>query len=93
MPARPDGTRFRPSNSDEGLGFEMQWCDRCERDREWREAEVNPCQIHNDALCDEADEWQYRDGHAVCTAFVSEGEPLPVEVHPNQLTIGETTDE
>lgn len=71
--------KYRPSNGSEGCDFESWFCDRCVKDRDWRENEDNPCEIHNNALVyDENDEdypkeWIYdKDGNPTCTAFVDE---------------------
>lgn len=64
--------KYRPSNGSEGCSFESVFCDRCKKE--------NPapdvyCDIHTNALVcgiDEPDypqEWQYKDGRPVCTAF------------------------
>lgn len=33
------------SNGTEGCGYQEQYCDRCEHDRKWREAEKDPCPV------------------------------------------------
>jgi hypothetical protein len=73
---------YRPANGTEGEMFKARFCDRCERDREWRERERNPCEILTTTLClmpeDEGypTEWRYDDeGDPVCTAFVLVPEP------------------
>jgi hypothetical protein len=83
---------YRPSNSDEGLGFEHAWCNRCGHDREWREGGwetgVGGCHILAAAYADQAAEWVYdKHGKPTCTAFVHQDDPLPIEVSEGQLTI------
>jgi hypothetical protein len=77
--------RFKPSNADEAMSFDWNWCSRCQREKTWRERGVNPCKISTAAiLLDDDDpnypvEWVYDDipGKRVietarCTAFVRE---------------------
>lgn len=75
---------FRPCNGTHGDAFTSAWCGRCERDRKWREDEVDPCEILGRTLMydiehpDYPQEWRYeQDGNAVCTAFVEEGSDTP----------------
>ena len=72
---------YRPSNSDDGLGFEMQFCDRCERDQKFRETEDgrDGCEIHTRAYLfnyedpEYPKEWTYdAAGKPTCTAFEEE---------------------
>lgn len=82
---------YRPSNGSEGDWFRGQFCDRCVRDRDWRESETNPCEILNATLCLSTDdphypsEWRYDENDdPVCMAFdrdpsVPNPEPLTPE--------------
>ena len=36
---------YRPSNGSEGADFMANWCDRCERDRAFREDDGDSCEI------------------------------------------------
>lgn len=36
---------YRPSNGTEGAGFMSRWCDRCERDRDYRDNDGDSCPI------------------------------------------------
>jgi hypothetical protein len=66
---------YRPANGSEGDWFEAKFCDRCERDREWREKERNPCPIMGSALAFAIDqegfppEWIEDSNGPRCTAF------------------------
>ena len=75
---------YRPSNGTEGCIFMEAFCHRCKRDKEWREHELNPCEILSASLCFDIgdvgypkewvrdvgdDEWP---GTARCTAFERE---------------------
>lgn len=73
---------YRPGNGSEGDQFKARFCDRCERDREWREHDRNPCPILSATLCmmphEEGypPEWRYNEaGAPICTAFVLIPEP------------------
>ena len=86
---------YRPSNGTEGMAFEARFCQRCERDREWREFERNPCEVLGAALSDGAPEWLCDGQGAWCTAFVPErtpGEPEPPPVLEGQLPLFEVTE-
>lgn len=68
---------YRPSNGTEGCIFEQQFCDRCERERGWREDSMkhDACDIHTWALAVGIDHERYpaewiEDGNGPrCTAF------------------------
>lgn len=81
MTALPVHRPYRPSNSDDGLGFEMNFCDKCERDQKYRETDDgrDGCEIHTRAyLFNYKDpeypvEWTYdAAGKPTCTAFEAE---------------------
>ena len=70
---------YRPSNGSEGDDFCARFCDRCEKDREWREKGMRPCPILgatlNLAIGEPGypPEWIYgADGKPTCTAFEKE---------------------
>jgi len=79
------GKPYRPSNSDEGFAFEAHFCDRCERERHYRENDTTfpACGIHTAALAFSINdtafpkEWITDAQGDRCTAFVEEGKPLP----------------
>ena len=78
-----ENKKYQPSNSTEGDIFRSKFCYQCLRDKDWREREVNPCQIQcKTALLNAGDEdypqeWTYdTDGNPICTAF----EPNPVDL-------------
>lgn len=67
---------YRPSNGTEGADFQARFCNRCKRDREWREHERNPCFIWTGALCFNTEDEHYpaelqydESGAPTCTAF------------------------
>lgn len=75
---------FRPCNGTHGDAFISAWCGNCERDRKWRESEIEPCEILGRTLAYGIDdpeypqEWRYdQDDNAVCTAFVESGTEIP----------------
>lgn len=80
----PDGHPYMPSNGTEGMGWMEGTCDVCEAGRRYREAvqcdrpwtaadSAKDCQILGNALAGEdTPEWLYKDGRAICTAFVPE---------------------
>lgn len=82
---------YTPSNSDDGLAFEGRWCDKCERDRGYREDRSMPelgCVTLANAYAGDFSCWHYdENGVPVCSEFVAEGEALPVEVHEGQETL------
>ncbi len=69
---------FKFWNGSEGSIFTSRFCDRCEKDREYREHERNACRIFTDAMAFDTDdaeypsEWRYVDGEPTCTAFQPE---------------------
>lgn len=67
MSGQEQPEQFVPSNSSEGMDFMDHWCGRCSADG----ADAN-CDVLTDAMSGAAvDQWIYRDGEAVCTAFSS----------------------
>lgn len=73
---------YRPSNGCEGFDFMARFCDRCERDRRYRETQdgADGCRIVADTFVYAATdprypkEWIYDEaGYPVCTAFEKEG--------------------
>jgi len=74
---------YRPSNGTEGEFFMADWCDRCDRDRAFRDgtsdscpiaaatmwADVNSPDYPREWICD-AEGWP---GNPRCTAFVADG--------------------
>ena len=83
---------YRPSNGSEGMEFEHRFCNRCERERLWREDdfENDACGIHTWATAVSVDhpryptEWVQDERGPRCTAFVEEGKALP-EVYERDL--------
>lgn len=75
---------FRPCNGTHGEIFIADHCGKCERDRQYRENDVDPCEILGRTFMydvehpDYPKEWRYVNGEPTCTAFVPEGETLPV---------------
>ncbi|WP_430391109.1 hypothetical protein [Dyella sp. 20L07] len=74
-----DSQMYRPSNGTEGASFICSWCDICERDKN------QDCEILDRTMAYRLNEpeypreWRFDDlGQPQCTAFVPEGEPLPV---------------
>jgi len=73
--------KFKPSSGTELCQFTTKFCDRCERDREYRESENNQggCEIFARGYFQEKEddsfpsEWIYQDDRPVCTAFLLEG--------------------
>ena len=77
---------YRPSNGTEGDAFIAAFCERCERDRAFREGTGDGCEILARTLVLDVDdpdyptEWTYdTDEMPTCTAFVALGSPLPTE--------------
>lgn len=65
---------YRPSNSDEGMWFESNWCDKCAKLPISPEAQ-NQCNILSKELCDIATgKWIYKNNIPTCTAFKSREE-------------------
>ena len=52
---------YRPSNGTEGMMFQEAWCNRCERDRGFREKsrDFEGCSILADAMVYMSDDSQY----------------------------------
>jgi hypothetical protein len=52
---------YRPSNGEEGLMFQEAWCDRCMRDRAFRESDGNAegCSILSSSMLYETDDPKY----------------------------------
>ncbi len=83
------GTPYKPSNGTEGMSFIESFCDRCEKDRLYREAceRGNPdgavgCDILARTMLYDIGDEQYppefthgQDGWPTCTAFESEKAP------------------
>ena len=75
---------YRPSNSTEGDWFDHKWCEHCERDKLYRDADdPNPddgCQIIARSFAYSIGdqqyprEWRYVDGEPTCTAFMRKGD-------------------
>lgn len=75
------GEKYRPSNGSEGSSFISHWCDRCERDRAFREGRGDSCSIVANTLVynvgdpEYPEEWTWdKDGVPICTAFVLDKE-------------------
>lgn len=75
--------KYRPSNGTEGYGLMAVWCDRCERDRAFREDQADGCSIVALTMTlkvtdpDYPDQWRYNeDGEPVCEAFIPEGQKV-----------------
>jgi hypothetical protein len=72
---------YRPSNGDEGCWFQQKFCDRCEREREYREKERSPCSILGLTMALDIDDpdypkqWVEDENGPRCTAFRPEGSP------------------
>lgn len=94
------GEPFRPANGSMGMIFQAHFCDRCEKDRAYREddlGEAEGCQIIVDSMFYKATdpeypkEWIYgEDGYATCTAFEPErdpNEPVRRPDHPGQTLL------
>jgi hypothetical protein len=81
---------YRPSNGAEGECFMSQWCAICERERALREDDMaDGCDILARTFAlrvdhpDYPEEWCHSDdGRPVCTAFVFDGEAIPVALDP-----------
>ncbi len=82
--------KFRPSNGTEGELFITGWCGNCARDKSCSEginiddcAEEELCEIIGKTMRFSLDdpeypeEWQFKGGFPVCTAFISAGEKIP----------------
>ena len=74
------GELYRPSNGTEGLIFDADWCEHCERDREYRD---NPdadaalgCQLIARAFAYDIDDPSYPKEWIELTAIASDGLPL-----------------
>lgn len=84
--------KYQPSNGTEGEGFYASFCERCERDRAFREgAPEDGCEIIVRTLVLDVDdpeypsEWTYdADDMPTCTAFVAEGTRLPLDSEMEQ---------
>lgn len=75
------GEKYRPSNGTEGDCFFAAWCRNCQRDKAMREG----CDIIANTMCHDIEDEQYpqewqigADGQPCCTAFVPDGQPLPI---------------
>lgn len=91
--AEEAGKKYRPGNGTEGAMFINSWCGTCERDHGMLKGlpledcdDNQTCGIIADTyLYDVNDpkypaEWQYgKDGQPRCTAYVPEGQPIPVK--------------
>jgi hypothetical protein len=79
------GEPYRPSSGTEGMAFDDHWCERCTRDRPYRDDPDNldpgfhGCQIIADTFAYDVDdpkypkEWVYgADGVPKCTAFTTD---------------------
>jgi hypothetical protein len=64
--------KYRPSNGTEGIGFQERYCFRCKNDDEEK---GKLCDILTRTYAFDVDdprypeEWTYKDGKPVCTAF------------------------
>lgn len=73
------GQKYQPSNGTEGDLFMSYFCFRCERDKDHDCDILARTMAHRTEDAEYPVEWQYRaDGQPTCTAFVPEGEPIPV---------------
>lgn len=69
---------YRPSNGTEGAIFMAHFCDRCERDRAYREGHGDSCPIVANTMVYSADapeypqEWVEDENGSRCTAFEPE---------------------
>ena len=76
--------KYRPSNGTEGEMFMGKWCGKCERERAFAEDGADPCQILGAVIGYSVDdpeypgEWVHDESGPRCTAFVPEGEQIPV---------------
>lgn len=83
VPDPPRVELYRPSNGTEGEWFVEHFCENCERERQWREEEINPCEILGATFMFDVDdegyptEWRYVEGKPTCTAFVPLGAQYP----------------
>ena len=71
--------KYRPYSGTAGLDFQAQFCDVCEKDKEFRKTEKNGCEILLRALFFDIEdekypkEWIYdENGQPTCTAFEKE---------------------
>lgn len=71
--------KYRPSNGSEGCWFTGEFCDRCQKDADYRNNDGDSCQILCNTMVydltdpEYPDEWIYdEDGNPVCTAFEEE---------------------
>ena len=77
------GHKYRPSNGTEGAIFESRWCEKCVRDRAYRESDGNKpgCEILAMTGAYKVDEpgypseWVYGAEGPMCTAF-DDKEPM-----------------
>jgi hypothetical protein len=79
---------YRPSCGSEGADFMLRWCDRCERDRAFREDRGDSCPIAAATVYQEDDpkypkEWRWNEeSGAHCTAFTPNPEDPAWPVDP-----------
>lgn len=80
------GEKYRPSNGTEGDGFICAWCLSCARDKN------RDCPILAATMAFAVDdpeypkEWSFDDyGLPQCTAFIPDGDPVPLERCPLTL--------
>lgn len=75
--------KYRPGTGTEGADFFGWFCDRCQKEREHRETENNPCDILSRTFAHEIDdpnyptEWVHAEGGPICTSFEPEHDNPP----------------
>lgn len=87
----PPNDPYMPSNGTEGALFQERYCWQCVHDPFSRDpfGEDESCPIILRSLDGEQpNEWVGgEDGWGTCTAFHHIDAPLPVQVHPDQMTL------
>jgi hypothetical protein len=67
--------KYRPSNGTEGIGFQEGFCFRCKKDKNSDCDILSRSYLYDIDDEDYPDEWTYKDGKPICTAFKDENEP------------------
>lgn len=82
--------KFRPSNSDVGMTFEAQFCDRCYRNPVNPESKSQCPHLLKALLEHENERWIYDvDGKPVCTAFKSRKEVYESRTRRKKANLGQ----
>ncbi len=73
--------KFRPSNGTEFVSFMVRWCHNCNNYYVQSECDImEKTLVLDDAAAEYPDEWTYRNGTPVCTAFVPVKTPEQVRL-------------